>query len=152
MMKLGKADILVIVECGLLLLGAIFLAIVFINPANPVWALWVGLLLAAAGIVVWVGPLLVGQIKKLLAKRQKTVLKSSTDFTGAAKESTTTDYELHRPVNPTATTPEPFTESTTVPVTEPITATTEPTTPTEPATVPPVADNNTPPAGLDLDF
>lgn len=142
-MKLGKADILAIVECGLLLLGAIFLAIVFINPANPVWALWIGLLLAAAGIVLWVGPLLVGQIKKLMAKRQKTVLKSSTDFTGTAKESTTTDYELHRPVNPTdtATSPEPVTESIT-----------EPTTPTEPAAVPPVNDNNNPPAGLDLDF
>lgn len=121
-MKLGKNEIMAIVESALFLLGAIFMAIVFIVPSNPLWAFIIGLLLALIGVGLWVAPLIINLVKKQLAEKRESTLTATT-----VAEATTTDqnYELHRPVAQPA-------------------APTTPTNPSQPA------DNHN--SGVDLDF
>ena len=94
-MKLGKNEIMAIVESALFLIGAIFMAIVFIVPSNPLWAFILGLVLALIAVGLWVIPLVVKPIKKAITeKRESTLTATSVDEATATDET----YELHRPV------------------------------------------------------
>lgn len=137
-MKLGKNEIMAIVESALFLFGAIFMAIVFIVPSNPLWAFIIGLILALSGVGLWVGwwaiPLLRAKVKKAVDEKRAATLTATTVEEATAVDKT---YELHRPVHhnqPNGTTP----------ATTP-TATEQPTT----ANDQPTADNK---PTLDLDF
>ena len=88
-MKLGKATLFAIIECLLFISGAIFFLIVIIDPLNPLWALILGMILAGAGVIVWVAPL-VRRMSSGLTPKQSII-----ESTGTAEELDT--YELHRP-------------------------------------------------------
>ena len=95
-MKLGKNEVMAIVESALFLVGAIFMAIVFIVPSNPLWAFILGLILALIAIGLWVTPPLTNLIKKAVAeKRESTLTATSVDEATATNET----YELHRPAH-----------------------------------------------------
>ena len=95
-MKLGKNEIMAIVESALFLVGAIFMAIVFIVPSNPLWAFILGLILALIAIGLWVTPPIANLIKKTITEKRETTLTAT-----SVAEATATDetYELHRPLN-----------------------------------------------------
>lgn len=95
-MKLGKNEIMAIVESALFLVGAIFMAIVFIVPSNPLWAFILGLILALIAIGLWITPPIANLIKKAIAEKRESTLTAT-----SVAEATATDetYELHRPVH-----------------------------------------------------
>lgn len=77
------------VECALFIGGAIFFLIVLLDDANPLWALILGMILAGAGVIVWVVPIF-GRMTYGVTPKQSII-----DSTGTPEEPDT--YELHRP-------------------------------------------------------
>ena len=70
-MKLNKDELFAVIESVLFLIGAVFLSVVFIDDANPAWALWVGLLFALAGAALWARPLFAKFVNSVNSKNAK---------------------------------------------------------------------------------
>lgn len=97
-MKIGKEEIFAIVECGLFLIGAGFFAAVLIDSSNPIWALWVGIVFAVAGVLLWLHPVWENMVKNLLTKiaQAKAAAAAKATATNTQPDEPHEDYELHR--------------------------------------------------------
>lgn len=89
MKKLGKASLLAIIECALFISGAVFFLVVLLDASNPLWALVIGLILAGAGVIVWVSPVIM-RMAHGVPPQKSVIVDPVADATDT--------YELHRPV------------------------------------------------------
>jgi hypothetical protein len=53
---LSKAEKYVLIEAGLFMVGSVFLIIAAISAGTAAWALWIGLIIALSGGVMWAKP------------------------------------------------------------------------------------------------
>lgn len=58
-MKLGKAQILALIETALFAIGAVFFLLMLISPTSPIWMLIVGSIFGLTGAILWLCPNLV---------------------------------------------------------------------------------------------
>lgn len=94
-MKLGKAQILALIETALFAIGAIFFLLMIISPASPIWMLIVGIIFGLAGAILWLYPLIV----RLLAtfKSDKSRIADLSKSIQGAEDPENSTYELRNP-------------------------------------------------------
>jgi hypothetical protein len=64
---LKKNELMAVVEAASFLVGAIFLLVVVFSAGDAVWAFWIGLVFALAGVILWLSPYIVRLYNKIKA-------------------------------------------------------------------------------------
>ncbi|MBR4419044.1 MAG: hypothetical protein IKT33_03500 [Clostridia bacterium] len=94
-MKLGKAQILALIETALFAIGAIFFLLMIISPASPIWMLIVGIMFGLAGAIMWLFPAIIRFLATF--KNAKTRISDLSKSIQGADDPENSTYELRNP-------------------------------------------------------